>query len=311
MSAQPPSWPHDDGSSSSQGLLVPRVRTVGDTLDGAFQVLRAAWPVGLVSVLLFMLLDELANWAIIATFFEDLDFLLPGGEGVSLTFSELEAMLGSILAAVLITQLVSMILRGAASVSVVTAVVDRDRGRTPTIADNMGTAFKRAPAIGVASIVLSLGLIVAIGLPVYLAGLVAEGLAAVLALVAIPAGLAGIGAFSILPAAIVLEERGPLAAVGRALTVTRRRLGRVMGVAFLLLLLLLAIAIGASLLAGGFAFLGDMPLIIASIVLGAALNIIGTAVFAGTGAMLLLDASARLEGSDLSGRMSDPETWGR
>lgn len=276
--------------------------TVGDTLDGAFQVLRTAWPIGLVAVLLLQLLHEVLQWGLLATLFPRLGFLQPGSE-VAPSPDQLVRLGGEVTAAILLITLLSALLTLAASLVVLVAVAERDRGGRPRLGAILVAGLRRAPGLVVASLALVAAVGVATVLAVVLAGLLGEVVMVVAAVVVVlPLLLALSAVLLILPAATVLEGRSAWSALGRAVSVVRRRLGRAIGVTLLIFLLLVVIGIGVGLLNLPFAAFGEGALVVGSILLNAVSGIVFVGVTAGAGAMLLLDASARLEGADLAAR---------
>jgi hypothetical protein len=278
--------------------------TVGDTLDGAFRMLRSSWPTVLVATLLLVGVVTLVSTAMSAPILRDLLTFDPAaglqpvevpGPGAAVGFA-----VGGLLSFVGVV---------AAEVATLWAVRQRDLGDRATVGAAIVAGLRRTPGL----------LLVVIAL--YLAGFIAVGLFALLSFalgqlggvgvaVAVVLGIAGFALLApawlavvlILPAVVVLEGRGAWAAFGRSLRVVGRRFWRTVGMMWLLLLVLMVLGVGLSIVSAPLLALPEGALLAVYVLQQVVTSVVAVPILVGIGAMLLLDASARLDGADLTAR---------
>jgi hypothetical protein len=293
--------PGEAPAPAASSILRPRALTVGDTLDGAFQVLKAAWPAGLLAVVLLSVLDDLITWWLITGYFEDLAFLLPFEEAVP-PLEDVIEIINRSSGAMLLLNLIATAFVVYSGLAVLVAALHRDAGRPAGLGKVLGIGLRLLP--GVFGALLLFGFLTSIAImgTLIVTGLIHQALLIAAAIALIPVALALVGVYAITPAAAVLEDRGGWAALRRAIRIVRARPGRTMGVILLGMLILLLLVLGFGLVSFVFLPLGDGPFLIGSYVLSTVAVAVALAVFAGLGAMLLADGAARLEGADLSER---------
>jgi hypothetical protein len=282
-----------------------RPMSVGDVLDGAFSGLRATFvPIVIIVALVLGPLQLALNLALSRVSPElaagpfaglvEFDDALGGGTpavaGISLLFT-------------IISVVVSLI----ASAAVVELVLQVDRGE-PT---DVGQALRGAlavfwPLLGATGLLVlgSLALITALVLLGALVGFTIPVVGVIILVVlflpvVVIGGAAIAGAYSMLVGIAVIERAGPLAMLGRAMWVVRRRFWRLVGITLLLGLLAVLATFGLQLpfaLLG--AVLGPVGWVFTSI--GEVLSQIVVVPITAFGALLVyLDARVRQEGLDL------------
>ena len=168
-------------------------------------------------------------------------------------------------------------------------VGDAYRGRPVVLADAFRTAFRRFPALLVASIVCWL----------------AFGVAMLLFL--IPSIFVGIVFFAVLPV-VVLEGAGPFEALGRSRALARGAWGRIFGVVLVLLIIAFLPTFAAMMITGTVAGLagvtsatpttGGAGLVVMQLS-GLLVNALTTPIVAGGIVLLYSDRRVRAEGLDL------------
>jgi hypothetical protein len=297
--------PAAGGRHVTAGVLRPRALTVGETLDGTFQVLRRSWPTGIVAILVLVGALALLSTAVLAPFLVQLVQLDPvAGEP-----AQFERLVESVFARIGIIGLLSGIVFVAAEVSTLWAIREAELGRPATVGGALLAGLKRAPGLLLVLAVIYLGVTLAfVVFGALLAGLSTLGNAGIAAAVVVGIaafallGPAGFAVVQVLPAASVIEERGAWSALGRAVNVVLRRFWRAVGVTWLLFLLGMVLLIGASVLTAPLGALPEGALLVVLLVQQVVVSLASIPLLAGIGAMLLLDGSARLDGADLSAR---------
>jgi hypothetical protein len=302
-------WPPPERASAggpvASGLLRPRAMTVGDTLDGAFQVLRRSWPTGLIAILVLIGGLALLSTLLLAPMLTDLATFDPVVDDVG----QVNAVAGEFAGRTGLIGLLSLVVVIAASIAVLWSVREAERGTRTSVGGAIGFGLRRAPGLALVLFVLYLGLLVTflVGALV-LAGIGSLGDAGVVLAVLLGVAVlvlvlpAWFGLVQVLPAAVVLEDRGAWNALGRAFQVVTRRFWRVVGVVWLLYVLVIVLGIGGGLLAAPFGNLSEGAYLAVLMVQQVVFGLASVPVIAGLGAMLLLDASARTEGADLTAR---------
>ncbi len=242
-------------------IVALRPLTVGDTLDGIFQSLRASFGTLIGIVLLVIGPYQLLSGAVF-------DRLLPGFgtfddpqqfEAFDTLFEDLVPVLGWLAVLFVVGLVVSVIVAGA-----LTAVVSAaDRARPITTGEALRISLERSGAtIGSSVLVLAAAVLAALvlAIPLGLVGLASPAVAIVLFLpVVLVVGLCGLVLSSLVIPIAVEEQRGAWTTFVRAVSLLRRRFGYITGITMLVLLLLIAVTLGL-----GVAFL------ILSLVLGGA-----------------------------------------
>lgn len=295
-----------DGDLRIGGQHLPiRPMSVGDVLDGAFSALRATFvPVvvvvalvlGPLQLVLNLVLSRVSPGLATGPFagFTDLDDAFgtgaPTAVGVSLLFS-------------VISVVVSLI----ASAAVVELVLQVDRGEPTDVARALRGALSVFWVLLGASVLLGLGGVAAATVVVLLGALVGftipvVGVIVVVVLflpVFVIGGAAIAGAYGMLVGIAVVERRGPIATIARALWVVRRRFWRLVGITLLVGLLAALATLGLQLpFALLAAVLGPVGWVFTT--LGELLSQIVVVPVTAFGALLVyLDARVRHEGLDL------------
>lgn len=279
--------------------------SVGDVLDGAFSSLRATFvPVAIIVVLVLgplqlalnLALSRISPGLVAGPFADlaDLDDVFASGAptlaGVSLLFGVVSLM-------------VSLI----ASAAAVELALQVDRGESTDVARALREAWSvffsllgasvllGMGGIALATVVVLLGALVSVAIPV-----VGVILVVVLVLpVFIIGGAAVVGAYGMLVAIAVVERLGPIATIGRAMWVVRRRFWRLVGITLLVGLLAALATIGLQLPFGILATVfGSLGWVFTTV--GEVLGQIVIVPVTAFGALLVyLDARVRHEGLDL------------
>jgi hypothetical protein len=280
--APPPARP-DPSRAGPVGPRPPvplRPMTPSDLLDGAFTVLKAS-PANLLAVTaLFVIPIQLVTaWLqrdALAAF--DLGAILAGDEAALDAAAEDDAGTG----ATVVSLLGSSVALAFVCAATTALVLARHRGQDPSLGDLLRVVVRRGPALLVAWTVVHLAQAV---------GLLALGVGALVAM----------ALFLVTSPAVVAEDLGPLAAMGRSYRLTRRRFWPSLGIA---------------LLTGVVAFLFDQALSSAPVLLagivgtdgpgwvllavgGVMSSIITTPVVAAATTLFYLDLRVRTEGLDL------------
>lgn len=283
--------------------------TVSDTLDGCFKLLRATWPTGMIALLVLFGGFGLVAVLAFVPLFRELSTLGPAAD----------PSLGVLLPLPLVL-LGYMLVTVAAAVAVLWAVREREAGRRPTVGAAVGQGLRRSPGLLVVTFLTYVGLMVAIAV----VGLVIFGLVQLDVPGIVAAVLVGLAALALLlpwavavpqiaAAAIVLEGRGALNALGRAVRVVARRFWRSVGTVWLVTLLSGVLGGGVSIVFLPLALFGEVGIVVSSVLQQVVVSLASVPLTAGVGAMLLLDASARLDGADLVARVHPgtppPSPW--
>ena len=262
-SPPPPGHSQPSGSSPSQGTPLPsagappgaglpghivalRPLTVGDTLDGIFQSLRASFGTLLGLVLLVVGPYQLLSGAAF-------DRLLPGFgafddpqsfEAFDTMFEDLIPALGWLAVLFVVGLLVSVIVAGA-----LTAVAGAaDRAQPISIGQALRISLERSGATVGASVLVLLAAVLTtlvLAIPLALLGLASPAVAIVLFVpIVLVVGLCGMVLSSLVIPIAIEEERGAWTTFVRAVSLLRRRFGYITGITMLVVLLLIAVTLG-------------------------------------------------------------------
>jgi hypothetical protein len=279
--------------------------SVGDVLDGAFGALRATFvPVTIIVALVLGPLQLALNLA--------LSRISPGlVAGPFADLADFDDVLGSgapsVVGIGLLFGVVSLLVSLIASAAVVELALQVDRGESTDVARALRVAWSvfwsllgasvlfGMGGVALATVVVLLGVLVSVAIPV-----VGVILVVVLVLpVFVIGGAAIVGAYGMLVAIAVIERSGPIATIGRALWVARRRFWRLVGITLLVGLLAALATVGLQLpftiLA---AVVGSIGWVVTTV--GEVLGQIVVVPITAFGALLVyLDARVRHEGLDL------------
>lgn len=279
--------------------------SVGDVLDGAFSALRATFvPVTIIVALVLgplqlalnLALSRISPGLVAGPFadFTNVDDILGSGAptlaGVSLLFAVVSLMV-SLIASAAVVELALQVDRGEA-----TDVARALRGAWSVFFNLLGASVLLGMGgIALATVVVLLGVLVSVAIPV-----VGVILVVVLVLPVVVIGGAAIaGAYGMLVAIAVIEREGPIATIGRAMWVVRRRFWRLVGITLLIGLLAVLATVGLQLPFGILAaVLGSVGWVFTTV--GEVLAQIVVVPITAFGALLVyLDARVRHEGLDL------------
>jgi hypothetical protein len=293
------------GRATGRGPVRLRPLTVGELLDDPFDLLRDSWRTLLLLVGAVVVPVELVLGFLQRTVLGGVGFmeLLGDPTAAQVAFAQtdpgaVEAMVAQAFAAVTVFAIVE----GLVARVGVSALL----GERLTPGEALRATLPRWPAL-VAAWVLVLGAsfglgLLALGLVAF-GGLAFAGVGILLMLVAVPVGLGAYTLLRAVPAVIVVEQLGPLAALRRSAALLRPRFLSVLAVVLLALLVgsLVQTALGALPTAGGF-LLGleaGWVLVAAGAI---AAGLVVRPFQALVGALLYVDARVRREGLDLEVR---------
>lgn len=282
-------------------IVALRPLTVGDTLDGIFQSLRASFGTLMGLVLLVIGPYQLLSGAVF-------DRLLPGFgtfddpqqfEAFDTMFEDLVPVLGWLAVLFVVGLVVSVLVAGA-----LTAVASAaDRARPITMGEALRISFDRSGATIGSSVLVLLAAVVAalvLAIPLALVGLASPVVAIVLFLpVVLVIGLCGLVLSSLVIPIAIEEQRGAWTTFVRAVSLLRRRFGYITGITMLVLLLLIAVTLGLgvaflvlSLVLGGAGWIGESIQAILS-------SLVSAPVTALAAWVIHRDARVRLEAYDV------------
>jgi hypothetical protein len=297
----PPPPERSSGDGLPGHIVALRPLTVGDTLDGIFQSLRASF-----GTLIGLVLLINGPWALLSSAM--FDRLLPGFgtfddpaqfETFDTMLEDLVPALGWLGGLILVGLLISILLAGA-----LTAVVGAaDRARPITIGESLRISVERSGATVGSTVLVLVATVVTgfvLGIPVALIGLASPIVAIVLFLpIMLVVGLTGLVLSSLVIPIAIEEQRGAWTTFVRALSLLRRRFGYITGITMLVLLLMIAVTFGLgivffvlTLALGGVGWIGES-------IQGILSSLVSAPVTALAAWVIHRDARVRLEAYDV------------
>lgn len=287
-------------------MTAPNFRPLGfgEILDGAFTLYRRNLPTFLVTALIPTLVVVVAFYLFGGAYFD----ALLGGDPEALM-----GALGGFFVAALISALAYVVLWAALTREMAQAYL----GQPISVADGMRTGRRKLLPILGAGIAIGVGLMVAY-LAIMLVFVVIGGagaatgstaLAVIVGLIgavlAVGAYLAAIGMlFAVLPA-IVVEDKGPIEAIGRSIDLARGALGRVVGLMVVTVLITYLPIMAVMLVTGGFANFSDPSALpstgqfVTQQLLGMSAGVLTTPFMVGVIVLLYFDRRVRTEALDV------------
>jgi hypothetical protein len=239
-------------------MTVPNFRPMGfgEILDGAFTLYRRNLVTFLVTALLPTLVLGAAFYAFGGAYFRA---VLSGDP------SALMGAVGSLFLGMILGGLAYMVLWAALTRQAAQAYV----GQPTSVGDGMRTGIRKLlPIMGAGFVIGILGLVVYFAIVLVFAVIVGIGAATGSAVVGVVFGLIGgllaLAAylcaiamlFAVLPA-IIVEDKGPIEAIGRSFDLARGALGRIVGLMVVTILITYLPVMAVLLVTGGFANLAD------------------------------------------------------
>ena len=276
----------------------------GEILDGAFTLYRR----NLAAFLLTALIPIGVMAAVFGVFGVGAAVAMASGDPAGIT-----GALGAVFMLVIAGALMYTVMWGGLTHEASEAYL----GRPVTVGDGMRTGFRKAlPIIGaglvatiliaiaVVALMLVAGVITAVGMgsgsP---AVMVVLGAISVLVALAVYMGIIAL-LFAIVPA-IVVENKGPIEAVGRSIDLARGALGRVVGLMVVTILITYLPVMAVTFLTGGFASIAD-PTVVPSAgqvvtqqLLGLGVSVLTTPFLVAVIVLLYFDRRVRTEALDV------------
>lgn len=295
------------GAERLGGRQLPiRPMSVGDVLDGAFSGLRATFvPIAIIVALVLGPVQLILNLVLSRLAPE-----LTAG-GLLGTFGEFDDAVGfgdvSVAGVTLLFGAISLGVSLIASAAAVALLLQVDRGAATDVSTSLRTGVSVFWGLLAATFMVSIGGLAAVIAAILLGVLLSVTIPIVGAIltfllvlpVVVIGGAAAVGTYGMLVPIAVIERRGPIATIGRALWVVRRRFWRLVGITLLLGLLASLATAGLQLLFVLLSvFAGPVDWIVTTI--GEVLAQIVVVPITAFGALLVyLDARVRHEGLDL------------
>ncbi len=306
-------WPPPDSAATGRagpGLLLPfRALEFNEVLEQTVRLVRAVLPRGFVMVVIPIGILQLASTFVAMRALGAIDIGPMGPFDVDGQLAIEAADVASALAWFGSLWIAGLLVTLVVAAGLVSLADGQDRGQRPTAGDALRQGLERLGATLGATVMLLALSVAALLVGVLLVaplGLVAMPLAIVAALgVLFVVGVVSAAvSYLIIPVA-VMERSGPLLTLRRTLTLARRRFGRLLGVAVVVMLVVLVVSIVLGLLLGVVSlFAGEAGWIV---------DAVSTALITGitlpatllSALLVYLDARARLEGYDVATRATD------
>jgi hypothetical protein len=236
-----------------QAVQTPQLRPlgVGDVLDRTFTVYRskplvfiglsAIWY--LLLVLVFVVLAVVVFAGALAAF---------ARQATTPSFEQVAGATAGIIGFVIIAVIVAILLLSAQSAALVYAAARRYLARDVAIGESFRAGVAASARLFIAGILVFLAIVCLWAVLLIVAALTRQGLAFVLAVPAALVLTAYLGAsWLVAPVVVVIEKMGPVAALGRAWSLSSGHRWRILGIQVLLFILNLVLSVLIGALFGG------------------------------------------------------------